>query len=512
MAQAAPQVGEIIAGKYRVESVLGRGGMGVVFAARHNISERRVAVKWMEADPDGEADALERFVREARAMGRIEHPNVVGVLDVGTEGEVAYLVMDILRGESLRSFMTRENRLPADVALKTLLPAMEGVEAAHRAGVVHRDLKPENLFVVHSAGGEALTTKVLDFGISKLSESDSKKREARRLTKTGHVVGTPTYMAPEQVRGAAIDHRTDVWALATILYEMLAGRTPFDGDNYGALLVAIAVEPYEPLDPKLVPPDIARVVHKGLAKEPHDRWRSVLDFARALEPFAQGAKFAEPRRPSLAPAPDLQRSSGTPTRAVIGQRAPAPEAPTPELALPAARGIAQTVLRPGAPAPTPSRIARRFSDETTDSTRLAEASPNRRLYAMAALAFAVVVALVLVIRGIGNAARDAALLPDPALTQPIATRPTEPAAPTPTSVAPPTQAAGIDAPAAPIPSAVPVTTAPPPTSATHVRHETSPLRVHVGAATPPTTISVGTPPPTSTTPASRSGSISRDDF
>ncbi len=524
MPHATPQVGDVIAGKYRVESILGRGGMGVVFAARHTISERRVALKWMEADLQDEPDSLERFVREAKAMGRIEHPNVVGVLDVGTEGTIAYLVMEILRGESLRALIAREKRLSPEVALRTLLPALEGVEAAHRAGVVHRDLKPENLFVVRSASGEAQTTKVLDFGISKLTENDSRKREARKLTKTGHVVGTPTYMAPEQVRGATIDGRTDVWALSTILYEMLSGRAPFDGDNYGALLVAIAVEPYAPLDPNVVPPDLARVVHKGLAKEPGDRWQSVLELARALEPFARGVRFAEPRSPSLAPpGPSAPRESAAPTVAGVKRAAPieaaatvadpAPSAvATPELDLPAVRAPRQAA---GA-APTPIRIARPSAPETGDAGEVGTGpgqAPDRRWMTLAAVAVAVLVALVLVIRGIGNAARDAALtLPAPTAVEPLTERP-------------PPSAAAEDEPPVPVderqePPRAPDLLAPPPTTTVGVDPPPASARArHAEGTRSHTALSEearADPPPTTTsartTSTSRSGSITREDF
>ena len=480
MSTPAPQPGDVIAGKYRIESVLGRGGMGVVYAARHMLSERRVAVKWMEADLQNEPDALDRFVREARAMGRIEHPNVVGVLDVGTDGSIAYLVMDILRGESLRALMTRERQVSPALALATIFPVLEGVEAAHRAGVVHRDLKPENLFVVRGPDGEAQTTKVLDFGISKLTEHDSKKQDAKRLTKTGHVVGTPAYMSPEQVRGATIDARTDVWALSTILYEMLANRTPFEAASYGALLVAIATEPYTPLDPGLVPPDLARVIHRGLAKEPDDRWPSVIALARALEPFARDTKFVEPHRPSLV-AIDPLRGSTAPTVPSGPAAARVVAADTPELDLPPAR--APTPIRLGRPAPPVS------------DPELPVSPPRRRTMTVVAIALALIVGFIVVLRGIGNAARDAAFAP-------------------PTSVAAPSPV-----PHPPAPSAAPVTTAPtPPAPApeassvvgldppptTHARHGT---HAAATASAPPSTEA-----PTTTTSTSRSGSISRDDF
>jgi eukaryotic-like serine/threonine-protein kinase len=296
MAHPAPQIGEVVAERYEIESIIGRGGMGIVYAARHTISGRRVALKWMEPEPDGDAGSMERFLREARAMGRIEHGNVVGVLDVGTVGEAAYLVMELLRGESLRAVIDREAPMPIERALSLILPAMQGVEAAHRAGVVHRDLKPENLFVAKLADGSEVT-KVLDFGISKVDESTrSGSRKHENLTKTGHVVGTPQYMAPEQVRGVAVDARTDVWALGTILYEMLTAKVPFEAENFGGLLVAIATEAHTPLHQRMdgAPTALVMAVHRSLEKEPAMRFASVLAFARILEPLSGGVHFREP--------------------------------------------------------------------------------------------------------------------------------------------------------------------------------------------------------------------------
>ena len=495
MALSVPSVGDTVAGKYRIEAVLGRGGMGVVYAARHAISERRVAVKWMEADLQGDPEALERFVREARAMGRIEHPNVVGVLDVGTEAPMAYLVMEILRGESLRALIEREKRVEPTLAVRTILPAMEGVEAAHRAGVVHRDLKPENLFVVRDASGVAATTKVLDFGISKLTETDAKQKSGSKLTKTGHVVGTPTYMSPEQVRGTLIDARTDVWSLSVILYEMLSGTTPFDGDNFGALLVAIAIEPFTPLDPSVVPPSLARVVHRGLAKDPAERWQSVMEMARALEPFAHGATFREPTRPSSAPPSDPGRASQL--GAQPAKRSPASDSPKGPARLELESGATRAAPRASRePIAAPARPSASGSTPTVAPVADEDAA-RRRLITIAAVAIVSIVALVLVIRSIGNAARDAAMT---GMSDPSALLP-------PTSIAPPSTVAITTTPppiSAPPPSGPPPPSivAPPPPTSGRPHHDTVRAR--------PTTTSEGPPPPT--TGASRSGSIRREDF
>ena len=285
--------------------------MGVVYEARHCISGRRVALKWVK--PAEAHDAIiARFVREARAMGRIEHPNAVGVFDVGTVDGAGFLVMEYLRGESLRDLMAREGPLSVPRALELLLPAMEGVCAAHKAGVLHRDLKPENLYVARRSGAEP-TTRVLDFGVSQIDPTLLEGKDAR-LTATGNVVGTPAYMAPEQVRSEPMDGRTDVWALGVILYEMVAGTLPFTAQSYGALLVEIAVEEPAALSQRELdfPAGFEDVLMRALEKEPADRFQSVADLARALESFCDAYHFSEPAPPSLRPPAPAQPSPSEP--------------------------------------------------------------------------------------------------------------------------------------------------------------------------------------------------------
>jgi serine/threonine protein kinase len=303
-----PKVGSTIGGKYTLEAVIGRGGMGAVYRAKNLLTGRRVALKWILPTLNGADEMRARLLREARAMGRIEHPNVCAVYDVGEDGEAIYLVMELLQGRTLRSMMD-ERRLEVAEAAQILLSAMQGVSAAHRAGVVHRDLKPDNLFVCEADDGGRSLTKVLDFGVSKildLSESDG-------LTKSGMAVGTPHYMSPEQIIGSKdVDARSDVYALGTILYQALAGRLPFDGENYSALVVQIATGAPEPLDKHASPEGalLAPIVHKAIARQPSDRHADVVELARALEPFAAGARFETPRpRPRSEPPPPEPESA-----------------------------------------------------------------------------------------------------------------------------------------------------------------------------------------------------------
>jgi hypothetical protein len=282
-----PEKGQIIGAKYRIEEELGRGGMGAVFRATHTVSGKPVALKWL-LRPTSDERAIERFTREARAAGRIDHPNVVDVYDLGEEGEARYLVMELLHGESLRSRLTRGPLTPSE-AVELLAPAMQGVAAAHREGVIHRDLKPDNIFLCRARNGEPRPAKVLDFGISTITSTET---NYSALTTEGTLLGTPSYIAPEQLESAAApDVRTDVYAFGVILYEVLTGRVPFIADNYLGLALAIAkLEPVKPstLRPE-IPVELERLVLQAMSKNPKDRPQTMEAFIDALATYAGGA-------------------------------------------------------------------------------------------------------------------------------------------------------------------------------------------------------------------------------
>jgi serine/threonine-protein kinase len=277
-AAQALRIGELLDGKYRIEGLLGEGGMGAVWWAHHVQLDRPVAIKILRPGPD-RSTLSERLRIEARAAARLVHPAIVRVFDTDTsESGEPYIVMELLQGESLAALLDR-GRLAGVHAVQLLLPIAEGLSLAHAQGVVHRDLKPHNVFLAEE--GERLQPKLLDFGIAKLAVAPG---PAGSLTETGITVGSPDYMSPEQARGMKdIDYRADVWALAVVLYEAVTGFVPFDGDNYNALMRAIVEN-----EPRAIPLEdgvdaaLADLIHWGLTKEREQRPQTVHELGREL--------------------------------------------------------------------------------------------------------------------------------------------------------------------------------------------------------------------------------------
>ncbi len=305
-----PKPGDTVGGgKYRIDSTLGRGGMGAVYAVTHCITHKRFAIKWLLAQAAESAEAVRRFIREAQIAGRVRHPNVIEVYDIYQEPEGLFLVMELLEGESLEARVQRQRRLEVGEALSYLLPSMEGIAAAHAAGVVHRDIKPANIYLCRTPDNAGIKPKVLDFGVSRLASVPG--HNELTTTRSGTVIGTPHYMAPEQMRSATVDERADVYALGITLYEVLAGVRPYDAASYPDLVVKIAMgaaAPLETLRPGL-PPGLAAVVHKAMAPSPGARFASVDALMQALRPFAaqlapplSAARALEPRKLRVSPA------------------------------------------------------------------------------------------------------------------------------------------------------------------------------------------------------------------
>ncbi|AYY13107.1 serine/threonine protein kinase [Actinobacteria bacterium YIM 96077] len=267
--------GVLLADRYQLDEQLGRGGMGEVWRATDQILGRTVAVKVMRPDLVAQSGFAQRFLAEARSMATVKHPAVVDIYDFHGDSSEAFLVMELIEGESLAQRIRRVGRIDPASAMNLIARAAEALHAAHEKGIVHRDVKPANLLVTDDDH-----VVLTDFGIARTDT-------ATHLTVTGQVMGTPSYLAPEQVLGRQATPSSDVYALGVVAYECLTGRLPFSGENSFAVATQRLNEPPEPLDPD-VPPDVATVVQRALAAEPDHRWRSARDLAEAARaPAAQ---------------------------------------------------------------------------------------------------------------------------------------------------------------------------------------------------------------------------------
>jgi serine/threonine-protein kinase len=278
------QVGDLVVGKYRVERVLGHGGMGVVVQAMHEQLDQRVALKFLLPEVSSHAEIVQRFIREARASVRIHSEHVARVLDVGTlPAGVPFMVMEFLHGEDLAHVLARTGPMPVAQAVGYVLEALEAVAEAHALGMVHRDLKPANLFLANRPTGRPLV-KVLDFGISKIPASE----RDQAITRTSAVMGSPGYMSPEQMMSSdKVDGRSDIWSMGVVLYELLGQRLPFPGNTMPELIAAILQKTPQPLSAYRddIPIGLVTVLDTCFQKEPAGRYANVADFARALAPF-----------------------------------------------------------------------------------------------------------------------------------------------------------------------------------------------------------------------------------
>jgi len=282
--------GQILAGKYRIERVLGEGGMGVVVEAHDTSLERRVAIKFLLPDFVQHAEAKERFIREARAAAKIQSEHVARVIDVSTlETGAPYMVMEFLEGSDLSKVIETTGAMSVEDATLYVIQACEALAEAHAYGIIHRDLKPANLFLAQQAGGSR-KIKVLDFGISKTLAAADPKSSAS-LTRTSSMMGSPLYMSPEQMKSARdVDSRTDIWALGVILYEALTANPPFLGGSIPEISAKILLEdprPVTELRPN-IPKALSDLVLRALQKQPDKRFANVSELALALLPFAPG--------------------------------------------------------------------------------------------------------------------------------------------------------------------------------------------------------------------------------
>jgi serine/threonine-protein kinase len=324
----AVRPGDVLAGKYRIERVLGAGGMGVVAAAEHIELHERVALKLMLPEALENPEAVERFLREARAAVKIKGEHVAKVTDVGRlEGGEPYIVMEYLEGDDLSAVLARRGTLPVEEAIEYVLQACEAIAEAHTLGIIHRDLKPSNLFLTQRPDGSS-SVKVLDFGISKvLPMGTGSGSDDVSMTRTKQPLGTPLYMPPEQMASArSADTRSDIWSLGIILFELITGEPPFNGGSFHELRRKIAQDPApsiraaRPTAPRGLDP----IVRRCLEKEASKRFQNVADFAAALAEIGpKGARQSAERiarmlekaglASTMPHAPAEESSAATPT-------------------------------------------------------------------------------------------------------------------------------------------------------------------------------------------------------
>jgi serine/threonine protein kinase len=303
-------------GRYQIERVLGKGAMGIVYEALDPKLHRKVAIKTIllsQLDEETAKDFSMRFVREAKAVARLNHPNIVQVYDFGEEGGVAYIVMEFIRGKELKSALATNQAFDRGETVRIMCELLDALDFAHEAGVVHRDIKPANVML--DSQGHA---KLADFGVARITDTD---RTSAERTQAGTMVGTPAYMSPEQIQGLKVDGRSDIFSAGIILYQFLTGQKPFTGD--GAWTVAKKIIQDNPPSPSSlnvsVSPEFDRVVAKALAKIPDERFSSAREFAAALKRAAEGKKAIEEDAAPTVVVPRSTPTQSAPTQSAASQ-------------------------------------------------------------------------------------------------------------------------------------------------------------------------------------------------
>jgi serine/threonine-protein kinase len=315
------EIGHVFLGKYRVEEILGVGGMGVVTKCLHMQLGELVAIKMLRKDVLNDSDAVERFMREAQAAAKLKSEYVARVIDVGRfEDNVPYMIMEFLDGHDLGELIDERGSLPVPWATEMMMQAAEALAEAHSIGIVHRDVKPTNLFVTWRPDGSALV-KVLDFGIARAPTGTDLK-----LTQTQSLLGTPAYMSPEQMRSAhMVDARSDIWSLGTVMYELIEGRRPFEAESFSEMCVKVAVD--SPMPMTNAPPALQEVVMRCLTKSPEQRFANMAELGNALRPFMRDSKTAgilvERMHRMIERGGVIDWASGTPVPADSATPAPA---------------------------------------------------------------------------------------------------------------------------------------------------------------------------------------------
>ncbi len=326
-------VGRVLSGRYRLIELLGQGGMGSVYRAHHILMDKPVAVKVLRHQLASDAEAVARFHREARSASRLDHENIIRVTDFGQSDDgLLFLVMELLDGENLAD-VVNQGPLPWMRAVRITHDAARGLAHAHEQGIIHRDMKPENIILARRPKSNRTTVKVLDFGLAKLmheappdpldeegatdpGQKPGQRQAQRSLTRTGVVFGTPEYMSPEQAEGVALDHRTDIYGLGVLCYQMVTGQVPFTGTTFLALITKTVQEPPEPPTQKLpglvLPAELESLILRCLAKAPADRPQTAEKVAEELMRIAASAA-PDPSWPwELEGRPGSRPPSGSP--------------------------------------------------------------------------------------------------------------------------------------------------------------------------------------------------------
>jgi len=311
MASSDPLIGTTLSNRYRILRRIGEGGMGIVYEAEHVMIEKRVALKVLRSDFGGRSEVVRRFEQEAKSASRIGHKHIIDISDFGqTEHGHHFFVMELLDGCDLAKVLSDESPLPTLRSADIMIQCCLALGAAHEKGIVHRDMKPENIFLVEREGRKDFV-KIVDFGIAKMTALDGRSTTGPKLTQTGMLFGTPEYMSPEQAGGRSVDHRSDIYALGIILYEMVAGRVPFVGENFMGVLSKHMFEappPLKQIHPHIdIPTDLERIIFRALHKDPDKRFQSMEKMAQALENSLVALR-AHKRKQSLPFMPTLEHA------------------------------------------------------------------------------------------------------------------------------------------------------------------------------------------------------------
>ncbi len=321
--------GVLLGGKYRVVRVIGQGGMGTVVLAKHMELGQRFAIKVLSGDLAKDGESVARFLREARACVKLQSDHVVRVSDIGSfEGIGPYIVMEYLKGADLGHILAAQGPLAPTLAVDYVLEALDAIAEAHSLGIVHRDLKPSNLFLAERADGRRIV-KVLDFGISKMDPLLEARKPHHKLTATRTVLGSPSYMSPEQLKSSRdVDARADIWSLGVVLYELISGTTPFEAETAGGIFTKVVSEDPRPLgDGHGEAPGLEQIIRRCLRRKVEERFATVGELALALRPYASvdGVRSLE-RRNVLATSGAWL---GTPSDHEPGELTPTAAAPAP---------------------------------------------------------------------------------------------------------------------------------------------------------------------------------------